>query len=76
MKSDVYSCDWCYVEAPSRGSVGGDWKVFPQGSGDKVSVHHLYLDCSEAREAAIELARKERLAVSDRARTGQVLHRP
>lgn len=54
----VYSCDWCCVDSPSSGYVGGDWRVVARpADGEKL---HMCPECFTAGCAAWESARLQR----------------
>lgn len=54
----MYSCDWCSVDAPRSGSMGDGWQVRHHPSTGKDV--HLCFTCFQAWCRAWELARKAR----------------
>lgn len=68
LKREVYSCDWCGIDSPAAGSIGGNWKTITEPSTTNKSIH-LCGTCVTARQAALEMvetkcseARREREA--------------
>ena len=41
----VYSCDWCHIDAPTSGSICGDWKTPHDPNGNKMV---MCADCYKA----------------------------
>ena len=60
MKQTVYSCDWCYAEAPKRDSIGEDWVYISEEGRHPSEPLIICGTCAKVRNEALRKARESR----------------